>query len=63
MKPIYKRVKVLKEHCPKCGEQLMGNNSYNTPWTCSCGQWSATGEYPWDGEYEVLAIPKGSEKL
>ena len=39
MKPIYKRVQILKEHCPKCGEQLKGNGSYALPWNCSCGEW------------------------
>ena len=39
MKPVYKRVKMLMPHCPKCGEQLAGNNSIANPWVCECGIW------------------------
>lgn len=49
MKPIYKKVKVTKEHCPVCLEQLSGNNSIANPWTCSCGNWKYD-----DGEYEII---------
>lgn len=37
--PTLKRIKVLKEHCPICKEQLTGNNSTIDPWKCSCGMW------------------------
>lgn len=37
--PVYKRIKVAKPHCPKCGELLSGNNSMISPWECSCGIW------------------------
>jgi hypothetical protein len=37
--PVYKRVKAIAEFCPVCKERLQGNNSYNTPWHCSCGEW------------------------
>jgi ribosomal protein S27AE len=43
LKPVYKMVKVPKEHCPQCGEQLIGNNSQLSPWRCSCGN----GLYDW----------------
>ncbi len=41
-------------HCPKCGEQLSGNNSYVSPWTCACGVWRAI-TYPLAslGTYEI----------
>ena len=39
MKPDYKRVKVLRPHCPKCKEILSGNNSMALPYECSCGVW------------------------
>lgn len=53
MKPVYKKVKVLMEHCPICGEQLEGNNSDFLPWWCKCGEWQAIAKYPWNGEYEI----------
>ncbi len=56
MKPVYKQVKIPKEHCPKCGEILTGNNSYVTPWQCRCGVWRAESKYPWNGEYIVEKI-------
>lgn len=32
-------------HCPKCKEQLKGNNSFISPYECSCGTWiSKTAE-------------------
>lgn len=41
--PKYKRVKLHMPHCPKCGEQLQGNNSMVSPWRCSCGVWKCNG--------------------
>lgn len=37
--PYYKKVKVLKAHCPICNEQLKGDNSAILPYICSCGEW------------------------
>ena len=51
MTPDYKRVKILMPHCPKCKEQLSGNNSIITPWKCSCGTWKM--ELTNQGDYEV----------
>lgn len=53
MKPIYKAVKDMVEHCPKCGERLGGNNSIARPWTCSCGTWEAV-HHPFRGEYQII---------
>ena len=44
LQPVYKRIKVLAPHCPKCGEQLHGNNSIAMPWWCSCGEWHNSWE-------------------
>lgn len=60
MRPSYKKIKVLAEHCPKCGEQLEGNNSMAHPWKCSCGVWT-TNKYPFTGEYEVVPEAKEGE--
>lgn len=53
MIPIYKKVKIAMPHCPKCGEQLSGDNNYYRPWNCKCGEWEAELEYPPTGEYNV----------
>lgn len=50
MKPVYKKVKVFKEHCPKCEQQLLGNGSNATPYKCDCGEWK------WDYEFEEYKI-------
>lgn len=53
MHPEYKKVKISMAHCPKCKEQLMGNNSIANPWLCSCGWWKPI-EYPFKGEYQII---------
>ena len=53
MKPNYKKVKVLKAHCPECKVQLAGDNSIALPWTCECGKWEAN-KYPFTGEYKII---------
>jgi hypothetical protein len=52
-KSIYKKVKCIKEFCPKCGGQLSGNNSYVSTWRCSCGVWRAITYPDFQGEYEI----------
>lgn len=54
MQPEYKRVKILMPHCPKCNEQLKGNNSYDRPWSCKCGVWRAQQVHPWNFKYEII---------
>ena len=54
MNPEYKKVKVIKEHCPTCKEQLMGNNSMVLPWQCSCGIWKVAPNYHYDGTYIIV---------
>ena len=39
MQPIYKRIKITVPHCPKCNEELTGNNSMILPYQCKCGVW------------------------
>jgi hypothetical protein len=53
MRPIYKKVKCIKEFCPSCGEQLFGNNSIILPWECSCGVWRAITYPHFQGEYDI----------
>ena len=51
MMPTYKRTKVFKEACPKCGEFLERVYSNHQTWKCSCGAWC------WDflkGNYEII---------
>lgn len=55
MRPIYKKVSIAMPHCPKCKEQLSGNNSIVLPWRCACGVWESN-KYPFLGEYEVKPI-------
>ena len=43
MKPVYKRVKEMKPHCPNCKERLIGNNSFAFPYECACGIWVLEG--------------------
>lgn len=57
MKPVYKPIKVLKEHCPVCKEELRGNNSYQMPWYCDCGTWEPEQKYPFTGEYTIKKQP------
>ena len=57
MRPVYKKIKVVKEHCPKCGEELSGNNSFVSPWECSCGVWEAEQKWPFRGEYIIKPNP------
>lgn len=56
MRPLYKRVKMLVEYCPKCGEVLRGNNSDINPWRCKCGVWKSN-KYPFTGDYEIEKTP------
>lgn len=52
--PIYKKVKRLMPHCPKCGEMLGGNNSIMIPWHCKCGDWGYKTKDETLGEYEII---------
>lgn len=58
MKPITIRVKKSVSACPICKQELSGNNSILLPYTCKCGIWQTSEGYPWDGEYEIIKIPK-----
>lgn len=60
MRPVYKTVKVQKEHCPQCKEQLRGNNSFAFPWHCSCGVWEMESKYPLTFEYQIKCLPLAS---
>jgi hypothetical protein len=42
MFPFFKKVKVFKPHCPVCKEMLGGDNSFISPYVCSCGVWKWT---------------------
>jgi len=53
MMPVYKMVKVRMPHCPKCKQQLSGNNSYADPYSCKCGVWHK----PWL-EPEFIVYPE-----
>lgn len=55
--PIYKRVKLSVEHCPRCGDQLGGNGSMVLPYRCSCG----TREYSYTLSAYVIKALDGSE--
>lgn len=55
MKPIYKKVKVSLPHCPKCGEQLKGNNSLMMPYKCKCGIWKYNLE---EQKFEINKLSK-----
>lgn len=44
--PKYRRVPVPMPHCPRCKEQLRGNNSMISPWECSCGVWKSSWSNP-----------------
>lgn len=54
MKPIYKKITVVVEHCPVCNKKLTGNGSVTFPWQCDCGKWEAVPKYPWDGEFQII---------
>lgn len=42
---------VWQPYCPKCKEDLQGNNSVVLPYICSCGTWV----YSWmKQEFEVV---------
>lgn len=51
-RPVYKKVKQVKPHCPVCGMMLLGDNSISIPWRCLCGVWRNTGKSPFDYEVE-----------
>jgi len=55
MEPKYKKIKVSRPHCPKCDEDLLGNNSMALPWRCSCGIWEPI-LYPFEGKYKIKQI-------
>lgn len=56
---VYKRVKVTKEYCPNCLEQLSGNNSIAQPWECRCGTWHAVmSSTSHRMGYEIRPVPK-----
>lgn len=57
IRPEYKKVEVFAEFCPKCKEQLKGNNSYAFPWECSCGVWHHEWTDP-IGWYSVIPCNK-----
>jgi hypothetical protein len=48
MQPQYKYVKKQVPFCPKCGKELLGDNSILYPYVCDCGQW-----HYYDGEWEI----------
>jgi hypothetical protein len=54
MQPIYKKVKVFKPHCPKCKEQLTGNNSDVLPYKCKCGTWQKDW---WSSDFNIIPFP------
>lgn len=54
MRLHYKTQKVLSPFCDTCGEFMSGNNSEISPYTCSCGQWKASWEKPWD--FNLIAV-------
>lgn len=56
VKPLLKRVKIWKKHCPQCGEMLGGNGSGFLPYYCKCGEWRAVmgKDFQFDGKYEIL---------
>ncbi len=56
MYPVYKRVKHLAPHCPQCGEELQGDNSCVSPWTCNCGTWKNDFINPMD--YKIVGDKK-----
>jgi hypothetical protein len=42
---------IFKPFCPKCEEELKGENSYVLPYRCSCGRWE------WNGrDYDIIKI-------
>lgn len=48
IRPVYKRVKVMAAFCPKCNQELRGDNNISMPWWCDCGVWKVnwvTGKY------------------
>jgi len=55
MRPVYKKVKVIKPHCPNCGEMLLGDNSMISPYECKCGIWEPI-LYPFEGEYKLKEV-------
>lgn len=60
MRPEYKKVRVMKPHCPVCGNMLFGDNSMINPWRCPCGEWHNTFQDPF--EYEIKKESKDEDK-
>ncbi len=53
MKLEYKKVKVWKEHCHLCKEEISGDGSFVYPFICSCGVWMLD----WiSGEYNIRPV-------
>ena len=54
MKIIYKQVKTIMPHCPKCKNMLGGNGSVLLPYYCECGEWKPKDTWDFKGEYEII---------
>lgn len=39
--PYYKRIEVVKLHCPICNQCMTGDGSIVLPYQCKCGVWKA----------------------
>jgi hypothetical protein len=55
MRIKYKKVKIPMPHCGDCGEMMLGNNSYISPYNCKCGTWEM--EVDLDGKWEFVLKP------
>ena len=55
MKIIYKSVKCIMPHCPRCKSALGGNGSIMLPYYCECGEWRPKDSLNFKGEYKILA--------
>lgn len=53
-----KKVTVWQPCCPKCKEELQGNNSIVQPYQCSCGIW----QYDWYKQ-EFYIIPVNLKQI
>jgi hypothetical protein len=53
--PVWKKVKVLRPHCPICKEELSGDNSQMFPYKCFCGFWK--GDWMTPGIYKITPPP------
>jgi tRNA(Ile2) C34 agmatinyltransferase TiaS len=57
VKPEYRKVKVLKPHCPVCKQMLYGEGSMILPYKCKCGTWK------WNFTTEEFTIIKEEENV